>query len=89
MLCLLTARPFHIAEDVAIRAGALGSAVQGRATDMTLLFVQLRTEEGTVLLPNSAALSAALARIDSSSAAHPLASPSVPAQALPPAGSDR
>lgn len=77
-LVLLTARPFRIAEDVTIRAGALGGSVQGRVTDMTLLFVQIRTPDGTVLLPNSAVLNAAIAptggasgagRGDSSSAA--------------------
>ncbi|QMU70555.1 mechanosensitive ion channel domain-containing protein [Streptacidiphilus sp. P02-A3a] len=68
-LVLLTARPFHIAEDVTIRAGALGGAVQGRVTDMTLLFVQLRTSDGTVLLPNSAVLSAAIAPADRPGAA--------------------
>ncbi|WP_082014034.1 mechanosensitive ion channel domain-containing protein [Streptacidiphilus albus] len=60
-LVLLTARPFHIAEDVTIRAGALGGSVQGRVTDMTLLFVQIRTADGNVLLPNSAVLNAAIA----------------------------
>ena len=63
-LVLLTARPFHIAQDVTIRAGALGGSIQGRVTDMTLLFVELRTPEGTVLLPNSAVLSAAIAPVD-------------------------
>jgi small-conductance mechanosensitive channel len=86
-LVLLTARPFHITEEVTIRAGALGGSVQGRVTDMTLLFVQLRTPDGTVLLPNSAVLSAAIAPVDGSSSAHPLGPPSVPAQApLPGAG---
>jgi small-conductance mechanosensitive channel len=60
-LVLLTARPFHIGEDVAIQAGALGGRIQGRVTDMTLLFVQLRTADGTVLLPNSSVLSSAIA----------------------------
>jgi small-conductance mechanosensitive channel len=60
-LVLLTARPFHIGEDVAIQAGALGGRIQGRVTDMTLLFVELRTSEGPVLLPNSSVLSSAIA----------------------------
>ena len=60
-LVLLTARPFHIGEDVAIQAGALGGRIQGRVTDMTLLFVELHTTDGAVLLPNSAVLSSAIA----------------------------
>jgi len=70
-LVLLTARPFHIAQDVTIRAGALGGSIQGRVTDMTLLFVELRTPEGTVLLPNSAVLSAAIAPVDGRAPAPP------------------
>ncbi|MHA6761285.1 mechanosensitive ion channel domain-containing protein [Streptacidiphilus sp. PAMC 29251] len=59
-LVLLTARPFHVGQDVCIQSGALGGRIQGHVTDMTLLFVELRTAEGTVLLPNSAVLSAAI-----------------------------
>ncbi|TDT97757.1 mechanosensitive ion channel-like protein [Streptomyces sp. 846.5] len=60
-LVLLTARPFHVGEDVTIQSGALGGRIHGHVTDMTLLFVQLRTAEGPVLLPNNAVLSAAIA----------------------------
>jgi MFS family permease len=59
-LVLLTARPFHIGQDVTIQAGALGGRIQGHVTDMTLLFVQLRTAEGVTLLPNAAVLSSAI-----------------------------
>jgi small-conductance mechanosensitive channel len=86
-LVLLTARPFHIAEDVTIRAGALGGAVLGRVTDMTLLFVQIRTPDGTVLLPNSAVLSAAIAPLDRSTATDPLLPP-VPPPAAPASAGD-
>ena len=60
-LVLLTARPFHVGQDVTIQSGALGGRIQGHVTDMTLLFVQLRTSDGPVLLPNNAVLSAAIA----------------------------
>ena len=59
-LVLLTARPFHIGQDVSIQAGALGGRIQGHVTDMTLLFVQLQTSEGITLLPNAAVLSSAI-----------------------------
>jgi small-conductance mechanosensitive channel len=59
-LVLLTARPFHVGQDVTIQSGALGGRIQGHVTDMTLLFVQLHTEDGAVLLPNNAVLSAAI-----------------------------
>jgi hypothetical protein len=78
-LVLLTARPFHIGEDVAIQAGALGGRIQGRVTDMTLLFVELHTADGAVLLPNSAVLSSAIAP-----GYRPPVRPTAPAEPSPP-----
>ena len=78
-LVLLTSRPFHVGQDVAVQAGALGGRITGHVTDMTLLFVELRTAEGKVLLPNSAVLNSAIS---------PMGDPAVgtlhgPAQAAP------
>lgn len=70
-LVLLTARPFHVGQDVRVQSGPLGGRVEGHVTDMTLLFVELQTAEGTVLLPNSAVLNAAIT--PDSAAAHPAA----------------
>jgi small-conductance mechanosensitive channel len=59
-LILLVSRPFSVGESVTIQAGALGGRIQGEVTDMTLIFVELHTAEGKVLLPNSAVLAAAI-----------------------------
>jgi small-conductance mechanosensitive channel len=74
-LVLLTARPFQVGHDVAIQAGSLGGRIEGHVTDMTLLFVQLRTAHGVVLLPNSAVLSSA---ISPGATAGPLVQPVTP-----------
>ncbi|MFC1402016.1 mechanosensitive ion channel family protein [Streptacidiphilus cavernicola] len=84
-LVLLTARPFHVGQDVTIQSGALGGRIQGHVTDMTLLFVQLRTPEGPVLLPNNAVLSAAIAPGMGGATALP-AAPPVTSPAAPTAG---
>ena len=90
-LVLLTARPFHVGQDVTIQAGALGGRIQGHVTDMTLLFVQLRTAEGTTLLPNAAVLAAAISPADTPAPApepttdpEPAPSPFPPDQPAPP-----
>ena len=83
-LVLLTARPFHVGQDVAVQAGALGGRISGNVTDMTLLFVELRTAEGTVLLPNTAVLNAAILP-DPGSAHAPSPAPApIPAAPTPP-----
>jgi small-conductance mechanosensitive channel len=85
-LVLLTARPFHVGQDVTIHSGPLGGRIQGHVTDMTLLFVQLRTAEGLVLLPNNAVLSSAIAPGAVSGPASGIA-PVVPPGAAPGAAS--
>lgn len=59
-LVLLFARPFTVGSPVTIRSGALGGGISGVVTGMTLTYVALRTDQGTVLLPNSAVLTAAI-----------------------------
>jgi small-conductance mechanosensitive channel len=59
-LVLLVARPFTVGDAITVQSGPLGGRFQGEVTDMTLIFVDLRTPEGDVLLPNSAVLGAAI-----------------------------
>lgn len=59
-LVLLVARPFTVGEEISVQSGALGGRLQGEVTDMTLIFVELHTSEGTMLLPNSSVLAAAI-----------------------------
>ncbi|WP_329569197.1 mechanosensitive ion channel family protein [Kitasatospora sp. NBC_01266] len=59
-LVLLTARPFQLGQSISLQSGALGGRIQGEVSDMTLLFVELDTLDGPMLLPNSAVLNAAV-----------------------------
>lgn len=59
-LVLLFARPFTVGSPVTIRSGALGGRISGMVTGMTLTYVTVHTDEGPVLLPNSAVLTAAI-----------------------------
>ena len=59
-LVLLFASPFRVGDLVRFRAGALSGEIEGVITDLSLTYVRLKTEEGSVLLPNSQALNAAV-----------------------------
>lgn len=59
-LVLLVARPFTVGDRVSVQSGPLGGRIEGKVTDMTLIFVELLTGEGPMLLPNSAVLGAAI-----------------------------
>ncbi|NUQ96080.1 MAG: mechanosensitive ion channel [Streptomyces sp.] len=59
-LVLLIARPFTVGEEITVQSGPLGGRIEGRVSDMTLLFIQLHTPDGKVLLPNNAVLGAAI-----------------------------
>ncbi len=59
-LVLLFARPFRVGDHVRFRAGALSGQIDGFVMDVSLTYVRLDTDEGTVLLPNSQALAAAV-----------------------------
>ncbi|MGD3111410.1 mechanosensitive ion channel family protein [Streptomyces sp. YGL11-2] len=61
-LVLLVAHPFTIGERITIQSGPLGGRIDGEVTDMTLLFVELHTDDGKTLLPNNAVLGAAIGR---------------------------
>lgn len=60
-ITLMIARPFTIGDQVTIKAGALGGDYTGTVIDMSLTYIQIRCEDGTiVLLPNAGALAGAL-----------------------------
>jgi small-conductance mechanosensitive channel len=59
-IVLMFARPFAVGDAVTIRSGALGGKVTGAVTGMTFTYVSVRTQDGPVLLPNSAVLAAAI-----------------------------
>lgn len=59
-LMLLLTRPFAIGDEISLRSGALGGVLTGLVADMNLTYVKLVTDNGTVLLPNAAILSAVI-----------------------------
>jgi small-conductance mechanosensitive channel len=57
-IVLLTARPFTIDENVRIRAGSLGGALEGTVRRIGLAYVRIETADGILNVPNSVMLSA-------------------------------
>ncbi len=57
---LLLARPFAVGDHVRVRSGALGGQFDGVVKGMNLTYVTLRTDEGTLNVPNSGMLAAAV-----------------------------
>ena len=57
-IVLLVVRPFSVGESVYLK-GSLGE-YEGAVTDMTLFYVHLATERGSVLLPNAGVLASAV-----------------------------
>jgi small-conductance mechanosensitive channel len=60
-LVLLFARPFRVGEDIVIRSGALGM-VEGQVRGIGLTYVTVRTETGTLKVPNSVMLASGIGR---------------------------
>jgi small-conductance mechanosensitive channel len=57
---LLLAHPFNVGDHIRVRSGALGGQFDGVVRGMNLTYVIMRTEEGTLKVPNSAMLAAAV-----------------------------
>jgi small-conductance mechanosensitive channel len=72
-LVMLLNRPFQVGQQITVRSGALAGPYSGRVLSIGLTYVQLDTDEGTVLLPNSGVLAAAVG---------PRVQPEVPLQPL-------
>jgi small-conductance mechanosensitive channel len=58
-LVLMFARPFRVGDQVRFRSGALGGAIEGTIVDISITYVRVETTDGSTLVPNAAALSAA------------------------------
>ena len=59
-LVLLVARPFQVGSYVRVRSGALGGEFRGRVLNVSLTYVTIATPEGTLRVPNSGILAAAV-----------------------------
>jgi small-conductance mechanosensitive channel len=82
-LVLLIVRPVSVGQRISVRSGPMGGPYSGEVVDMTLTYVRLATERGTLLLPNSSMLSAVIGPIgvfeeDEGEAAAPLPSSTPP-----------
>jgi small-conductance mechanosensitive channel len=85
-LVLLIVRPVSVGQRISVRSGPIGGPYSGEVIDMTLTYVRLATERGTLLLPNSSMLSAVIGPIgvfeEEQDAAAPL--PAANAPVIPP-----
>lgn len=59
-IVLLLARPFDVGDAVRFRSGGLSGQIEGTVTEIGITYVRIETSDGTVHLPNSQALSAAV-----------------------------
>lgn len=60
-LVLLFARPFRVGEDIVIRNGSIGM-IEGQVRGIGLTYVTVRTETGTLKVPNSVMLASGIGR---------------------------
>jgi small-conductance mechanosensitive channel len=85
-LVLLIVRPIAVGQRISVRSGPMGGPYSGEVIDMTLTYVRLETDRGTLLLPNSGMLSAVIGPIgvfeEEPDAAAPLPQPETPVTAL-------
>jgi small-conductance mechanosensitive channel len=62
------ARPFKVGDQVQIRSGALAGTIEGTVVDLSITYVRLHTDDGTIFLPNSQVLAAAVIPVHSTHA---------------------
>lgn len=58
-LVLMFARPFRVGDQVRFRSGSLGGPIEGTIVDISITYVRVETTDGSTLVPNALALSAA------------------------------
>jgi len=59
-LILLIVRPVTVGQRISLRSGPIGGPYTGEVVDMTLTYVRLATDRGSLLLPNSTILTAVI-----------------------------
>jgi small-conductance mechanosensitive channel len=84
-LVLLIVRPVSVGQRISLRSGPIGGPYTGEVEDMTLTYVRLATDRGSLLLPNSTLLTAVIGppgAFDEDPASPPT-EPSTPSPAAP------
>ena len=59
-LVLLLSRPFMVGDYIRLKSGALGGITDGLVAEIGITYLRLDTEDGTLHLPNSQVLAAAV-----------------------------
>ena len=62
-LVLLLSRPFVVGDYIRLKSGALGGVTDGLVAEIGITYLRLDTEDGTLHLPNSQVLAAAVGPI--------------------------
>ena len=62
-LVLLLSRPFTVGDYIRLKSGALGGVTDGLVAEIGITYLRLDTEDGTLHLPNSQVLAAAVGPI--------------------------
>jgi small-conductance mechanosensitive channel len=87
-LVLLLSRPFHVGDYIQLKSGALGGATEGLVAEVGITYLRLETEDGTLNLPNSQVLAAAVGPVPRPSPEAANGTPGAqPPGETPPAGS--
>ena len=60
---LLLSRPFNVGGFIRLKSGALGGVTDGLVAEISITYLRLDTEDGTLHLPNSQVLAAAVGPI--------------------------
>ena len=79
-LVLLLSRPFNVGDFIRLKSGALGGVTDGLVAEIGITYLRLDTEDGTLHLPNSQVLAAAVGPI---ARPRPGASEPVPEEPIP------
>jgi small-conductance mechanosensitive channel len=79
-LVLLLSRPFNVGDFIRLKSGAMGGVTDGLVAEIGITYLRLDTEDGTLHLPNSQVLAAAVGPI---APPRPGASEPVPEEPIP------
>jgi hypothetical protein len=82
---LLLSRPFVVGDYIRLKSGALGGVTDGLVAEIGITYLRLDTEDGTLHLPNSQVLAAAVGPVARPRPGEPEPVPDQPIPAREPA----